>query len=138
MPTQQKAVYAAQANLPLGPAVTLEEAQIILDSLRDTHWWETRYADHIARVEVGPAVNPRQSCGWYDPEMHAGRIELCPGGMNVRTIAHELAHVTTTGSKAHDPEWVREYGKMLYWLLGSDVWATWLQLCKDFGIEMAP
>jgi hypothetical protein len=124
--TQQKALYAAQENVMRGRQFTrVDEIQTFVDELRDTYWWQYRYA-RILRVEVIFRPSGR-SLGSYEADKNAGLIELSPQGRCLRTVAHELAHVVAEAlydSKSHDPWFAREYGVLTYHLLGSNAWLT--------------
>jgi hypothetical protein len=123
---QQDLVYAAEEALPRGREFrSLAELQRWVDDLRETWWWDARYA-RVKRIEVGPAIRRKgaRSVGWWDRDMLAGRIEMHPFHRNVRDVTHEIAHVIAEAlhnSEAHDPWFCREYLNLTY-LISGQVW----------------
>lgn len=138
---QQSEAYAAEQYAPTGPAFdSLEHVQRFVDELRDHPL--LRWHDHwpnVLRVEVGPTRrNSRESVGWFEPEMNAGRIELAYSQRFMRVVLHELAHVLAEAewsSEAHDPGWARTYLELMYVVMGSDAYTQLRDAFEAKGVE---
>jgi putative metallohydrolase (TIGR04338 family) len=138
--TQQYELYATEVGLDEGRDLTYESAQEYVDAMRETEWWDRLYPS-IMRVEVGrKRKNGRESVGWYEPAMGAGRIEMLPQHLNQLIIAHELSHVFAVArwnSQSHDPAFARVYLETVYHTMGSDAYLALKNAFDVGGIDYA-
>jgi len=116
---QQANVYAAESRIAHGRWFdSIEEVQAFVDSLTASDWW---FAPHVVRVEVSRLVSKNWAgVGCTDDEHNAGTIALTKNGQNELTVLHEVAHTITHKGGGHGPVWVRNYLKLVYYVLGSD------------------
>lgn len=141
MKTQQQECYAAQAALPDGRRfASVAEVQRFVDELRDRLWW-TAQGYHLAvlRIEVGATRSKKfNGIGWFDREAKAGRIELTPEGLTMRTVLHEVAHVLSVaqhGSKSHDPWWARTYLTLVSLVMGTEPYLALRSAYDATGVD---
>lgn len=124
---QQSQVYEAEAVLQEGRRFgSISEVQSFVDELRETDWWEREY-EGLFRIEVYGRPEAGWSVGSWNAEMNAGKIELTPAGMTLRTVVHEVSHVLAGfryGSGSHDPWYARTMLEAVYRLMGSDAYRT--------------
>lgn len=134
--TQQDELYAAEESVTTRGMTfaTSREAQVYLDALRDTWWWQKFFWKAPARTEIYWKARG-DSVGSYDKAKDAGLLEMVPAHRNELFILHELAHVVAEalhGSHAHDPYFARTYAVLVYCVLGSD---AWLQLQRGYEAQ---
>lgn len=144
MKTQQHDCYAAEGVLGSGRQFkSVGDVQKFVDALRNEPWWTSQgYAHAVLRIEVGAAdgrkVGKAIGVGWYDRANEAGRIELRPAGLNMKTVVHEVAHVLASAqhrSKAHDPWWARTYLTLVSFIMGGDAYLTLQRSFDVHGVD---
>lgn len=139
---QQEQVKAAEIGMPNGNSFgDLDEVREYMAELRRMSWWSSMVPPCVAAVEIGPAIKGSgESVGWFDKEMNAGRIELDVGALNESTILHELAHVLAIArfdENAHGPRWADLYMRLVYQVMGSEVYLQLYNSFKEHGVESA-
>lgn len=141
MKTQQQECYAAEASVDHGRRfASVVEVQQFVDGLREEPWW-TAQGFHLAvlRIEVGAAGHGKKnSVGWFEKELGAGRIELTDVGLRMRTVLHEVAHVIACAkysSKSHDPWWARTYLTLVSYVMGADAYLALQGAFDRHGVD---
>lgn len=130
---QQDNVYAAERALGHGWRLnTIEEAQIYVDGLTASDWWEW---PEICRVLVEPFRSSKWSgTGQNYAEHGVGVIQLTKNGLDVRTILHEVAHCVSYKGAGHGPAWVQNYNRIVYRVLGQDEYMRQYNTFKQNGV----
>lgn len=123
---QQSALYAAEQPLPraLGlRALTLLEAQALVDGWRELPWWTQNFPG-LEYVEVRRLRSSSAgSVGGLSDDPRVAICEMAPIHMNTLILAHEVSHPLTEtryGRGDHSPWFARTYLQLSFYALGSD------------------
>lgn len=139
MNCQQDELYAAELGGLRGDRLeTREEIEAYVNALRDTPWWQERFAQVVyveARVRKS---NTAGSCGAFIKEHNAGLIEMAPCHCCEQYVLHELAHVLAHaryGCCSHGPWFARTYLELVYLAMGTEAYSLLYQAFESAGID---
>lgn len=144
MPCQQDELYRAEGGVPLGREFkTQPEMQKWVDDLHNRLWhnheaWGEDYPN-VVRIEAYFRSKGNASVGSFKAEANCGVVEMLPCHRNELVLCHEIAHALAAaryGSHSHDPWFARTYLKLVYAVMGSEVYKALWENFTAAGIDI--
>lgn len=103
--SQRQRVYDSERQVPWvgnsAVVISLEQCQVFVDSVTHSAWWKRRCS--IRNVTV--TADARNGRAWA----HYDRIRTSPEARVRWIMLHELAHIMTSSSYAHGPEYCANF-----------------------------
>ncbi len=130
---QTKRLYAAERVTGKTFLGSIEEVQAYVDSLTASDWW---FEPRVRRVECQHVTDKRFQYNHGRNDVHQGKGTLWLIDFSILTILHEVAHCITDRDVVHGPEFVQNYLKIVYHVLGSEEYVKLYDALKAGGVDL--
>jgi putative metallohydrolase (TIGR04338 family) len=130
---QTKRVYASERVLGSDRFDTIEEVQAYVDGLTSADWW---FQPLVRRVECVHITDKRFHYNHGGTQLDRGKGTIWLIDFSISTILHEVAHTITDEDVVHGVEFVRNYLKIVFHVLGSDEYVKLYESLKAGGCDL--